>query len=102
MCRGGLVDERGKSGVVGPGHLGKLATAKRNDYSPQFPLRLMRKDFDLILSKSADLRVAMPATLAAAESNAVEAARSGEDDFSAVTRLMERLAEEDRLIPPAA
>jgi 3-hydroxyisobutyrate dehydrogenase-like beta-hydroxyacid dehydrogenase len=84
-----LFDTLGKTAVVAPAHLGKLATAKRNDYSPQFPIRLMRKDFDLILSKSAELGVEMPSTLAAAERNAVEAARGGEDDFSAVIRLME-------------
>src|SRR5258708_5346335 len=73
LSRDLLFDTLGKTAVVPPAHLGKLATAKRNDYSPQFPLRLMRKDFDLIPSNSAALRVAMPATLAAAESNAVEA-----------------------------
>jgi 3-hydroxyisobutyrate dehydrogenase-like beta-hydroxyacid dehydrogenase len=97
-----LFDTLGKTAVVAPAHLGKLATAKRNDYTPQFPLRLMRKDFDLILSKGAELSVEMPATLAAAERNAIEAVHGGEEDFSAVIRLMEQLAEEDRLLPPAA
>jgi 3-hydroxyisobutyrate dehydrogenase-like beta-hydroxyacid dehydrogenase len=48
-----LFDTLGKTAMVAAAHLGKMATAKRNDYAPQFPLRLMRKDFDLILSKSA-------------------------------------------------
>ena len=86
-----LFDTLGKTAVVAPAYLGKLATAKRNDYTPQFPLRLMRKDFDLILSKAAELRVEMPATRAAAERNAVEAVQGGEADFSAVIRLMEQL-----------
>ena len=87
-----LFDTLGKTAVVAPAHLGKLATAKRNEYTPQFPLRLMRKDFDLILSKSAELDVEMPATLAASECNA-EAVRGGEADFSAVIRLMEQKVE---------
>ena len=46
-----LFETLGKTAVVAPAHLGKLATAKRNDYTAQFPLRLMQKDFGLILSK---------------------------------------------------
>jgi 3-hydroxyisobutyrate dehydrogenase-like beta-hydroxyacid dehydrogenase len=95
LSRDLLFDTLGKTAVVAPAHLGKLATAKRNDYTAQFPLRLMWKDFDLILSKSAELRVEMPATLAAAERNAVETVRSGDEDFSAVIRLMEQLAARD-------
>jgi 3-hydroxyisobutyrate dehydrogenase-like beta-hydroxyacid dehydrogenase len=84
-----LFDTLGKTAVVAPAHLGKLATAKQNDYTPQFPLRLMRKDFGLILKKSAELGVEMPATLAAAQCNAAEADSGIEEDFSAVIRLME-------------
>jgi 3-hydroxyisobutyrate dehydrogenase-like beta-hydroxyacid dehydrogenase len=91
LPRDRLFDTLAKTAVVAPAHLGKLATAARNDYTPQFPLRLMRKDFDLILSKSDELDVEMPATLAAAQCNAIEAATGNEEDFSAVIRLMERL-----------
>jgi 3-hydroxyisobutyrate dehydrogenase-like beta-hydroxyacid dehydrogenase len=102
LSRDLLFDTLGKTAVIAPAHLGKLATAKRNDYTPQFPLRLMRKDFSLILSKAAELRVEMPATLAAAERNAAEAVRGGDEDFSAVIRLMKQSTEEDWLLPPAA
>jgi 3-hydroxyisobutyrate dehydrogenase-like beta-hydroxyacid dehydrogenase len=87
-----LFETLGKTAVVAPAHLGKLATAKQNDYRAQFPLRLMQKDFGLILSKAAELGVPMPATEAAAESNTAEAARGDEEDFSAVIRLMEQAA----------
>jgi 3-hydroxyisobutyrate dehydrogenase-like beta-hydroxyacid dehydrogenase len=89
-----LFDTLGRTAVVAPAYLGKLATAKRRDYSPQFPLRLMQKDFALILSNAAELMVEMPATRAAAECNAVEAADGREEDFSAVIRLMERRSTE--------
>ena len=102
LSRDLLFDTLGKTAVVAPAHLGKLATAKRNDYTAQFPLRLMRKDFDLILSKSVELGVEMPATHAAAGTNTAAAALSSEEDFSAVIRLMEQLTEKHRLIPPAA
>jgi 3-hydroxyisobutyrate dehydrogenase-like beta-hydroxyacid dehydrogenase len=87
-----LFETLGKTAVVAPAHLGKLASAKQNDYAAQFPLRLMQKDFGLILSKAAELGVLMPATEAAAECNIAESARGYEEDFSAVIRLMEEAA----------
>ena len=93
LSRNVLFDTLAKTAVIAPAHLGKLATAKQNDYTVQFPLRLMRKDFDLILSEAADLHVEMPATVAAGERNAAEAARGTEEDFSAVIRLMEELSD---------
>ena len=101
LSRDLLLDTLAKTAVVAPAHLGKLATAKRNDYTPQFPLRLMRKDFDLILSTAIDLRVEMPVTVAAREWNALQAARNGEEDFSAVISLMEELTQRRRLPPTA-
>ena len=70
-------------------HAGKLASARRDDYTPQFPVRLMRKDFGLILTEAARLGLSMPATEAAAAINSEEAASGGEEDFSAVVRRME-------------
>src|SRR5712692_150525 len=84
LSRDLLFDTLGKTAVVAPAHLGKLATAKQNDYRPQFPVRLMQKDFRLILSKAVELGVPMPATVAAAGNNTTEAARGDEEDFSAV------------------
>src|SRR5437899_5854857 len=101
LTRDLLFDTLGKTAVVAPAHRGKLATAKRNDYAPQFPLRLMRKDFDLILSTAVDLRVEMPVTVAAREWNALQAARNGEEDFSAVTSRMAALTQPRRLPPTA-
>src|SRR3989442_13400757 len=101
LSRDLLLDTLAKTAVVAPAHLGKLSTAKQNDYTAQFPLRLMRKDFDLILSKAAELRVEMPTTVAASERNAVEAARSEEEDFAAVIRPMERFTER-RSLPSTA
>ena len=44
-----LLDVLSKTAVVAPAHVGKLARVAINDYSPQFPLSLMNKDFGLIL-----------------------------------------------------
>jgi 3-hydroxyisobutyrate dehydrogenase-like beta-hydroxyacid dehydrogenase len=90
LTRDLLLDALAKTAVVAPAHAGKLANAKRNDYSPQFPIRLMSKDFDLILSAADKCGVSMPATEAAAAMNAAEASSGGEEDFSAVIRHMEQ------------
>ena len=67
--------------------------AAANDYSPQFAMRLMNKDFGLILKLAARATSApMPATAAAFQINTAEAAESSEEDFSAVIRLAESLA----------
>ena len=87
-----LFETLGKTAVVAPGHLGKLATAKQNDFRAQFPLRLMQKDCGLILWEANKLGLPMPATLAAAKSNVLEEDPDGEEDFSAVIRLMEQAA----------
>jgi 3-hydroxyisobutyrate dehydrogenase-like beta-hydroxyacid dehydrogenase len=86
------LDTLAKTAVVAPAHAGKLATAKKNDYTPQFPIRLMHKDFGLILAVAAPHGLSLPVTEAAAAINSVEAASGGEEDFSAVIRRMEQQA----------
>ena len=78
--------------MIAPAHVGKLAAVAINDYRPQFPLRLMHKDFQLILRASAQEHVFMPATVAAFRVNSDELAHNGEEDFSAVLRRMEEVA----------
>jgi 3-hydroxyisobutyrate dehydrogenase-like beta-hydroxyacid dehydrogenase len=87
-----LLEVLSKTAVVAPAHLGKLARAAVNDYSPQFPLRLMNKDFELILKTAAKEHVSMPATEAAFYVNAEELSGNNEKDFSAVLRRMEEAA----------
>jgi 3-hydroxyisobutyrate dehydrogenase-like beta-hydroxyacid dehydrogenase len=84
-----------QTAVVPPALVGKLETVSRNDYSPQFPLRLMNKDFRLILEAAAATWVPLPATAAAFQVNIAESANETEEDFSAVIRQMERLAHSD-------
>jgi 3-hydroxyisobutyrate dehydrogenase-like beta-hydroxyacid dehydrogenase len=97
-----IFDVLAKTAVIAPAHAGKLATAKVHDYTPQFPLRLMRKDFGLVLAAAEQLGVPMPTTEAAAAINAREAASAGDEDFSAVIRRMAKAAEEKCVMPPAA
>jgi 3-hydroxyisobutyrate dehydrogenase-like beta-hydroxyacid dehydrogenase len=85
-----LFDTLARTAVVAPAHAGKLVSGKSSDFAPQFPIRLMQKDFALVLGEAARLKLWMPATEAAAAINAAEAASGREEDFSAVIRLMEQ------------
>jgi len=89
LPREALFETLAKTAVIAPALAGKLATARQNDYAPQFPVRLMSKDFGLILAEAAHLDVSMPATERAAAVSSAEAASGGEEDFSAVIRRME-------------
>jgi 3-hydroxyisobutyrate dehydrogenase-like beta-hydroxyacid dehydrogenase len=87
-----LLEVLSHTALIAPAHMGKLARVATNDYSPQFPLRLMNKDFQLILKAAAQVHVSMPVTEAAFRVNADQLASGGDDDFSAVLRRMEEVA----------
>jgi 3-hydroxyisobutyrate dehydrogenase-like beta-hydroxyacid dehydrogenase len=92
LDRNRLLNVLSETAVVAPAHVGKLQRAMKSDYSPQFPLRLMNKDFGLILNLAAAVGVRMPATGAAFEVNARQSEQGQEQDFSAVILQMEKQA----------
>ena len=92
LDRNRLLNVLSETAVVAPAHVGKLERAIRSDYSPQFPIRLMNKDFGLILNLAAAVGARMPAAGAAFEINARQADEGTEQDFSAVILQMEKRA----------
>jgi 3-hydroxyisobutyrate dehydrogenase-like beta-hydroxyacid dehydrogenase len=92
LDRNRLLDVLSQTAVVAPAHMGKLQRAMKSDYSPQFPIRLMNKDFGLILDLAATLGAQMPAAGAAFEINARQSDEGAEQDFSAVILQMEKRA----------
>ncbi len=90
LDRNRLLNVLSETAVVAPAHVGKLERAMKGDYSPQFPIRLMNKDFGLILSLAAAVGARMPATGAAFEVNARQSDEGAEQDFSAVILQMEK------------
>jgi 3-hydroxyisobutyrate dehydrogenase-like beta-hydroxyacid dehydrogenase len=96
LQRGRLLEVVGATAVVSPSQKSKLDNVLRDSYPPAFPLRLMAKDFRLILDTAASLGAAMPATAVAQQVGAEELARQlaagFEEDFSSVVRAMERMA----------
>ncbi|HET8925329.1 MAG TPA: NAD(P)-dependent oxidoreductase [Candidatus Acidoferrum sp.] len=85
-----------QTAVIAPAHIGKFERAINGDFTPQFPLRLMNKDFGLILSLAAVVGARVPATDAAFEVNARRLDEGKEEDFSAVILQMEK---QDHLVP---
>lgn len=79
-----------QTAVVAPAHAGKFQRAMNGDFSPQFPLRLMNKDFGLILNLAVAVGARIPATEAAFEVNARQLDEGKEEDFSAVILQMEK------------
>jgi 3-hydroxyisobutyrate dehydrogenase-like beta-hydroxyacid dehydrogenase len=90
LDRNRLLDVLSQTAVVAPAHVGKLERAKNGEYSPQFPLRLMNKDFGLILRLAAAVGAQLPATEAAFEVNEKQSEEGNEQDFSAVILQMEK------------
>jgi len=86
LDRGILLDVLSQTAVIAAAHLGKLGRAALNDYSPQFPLRLMNKDFRLILDLARAENVHMPAAEAAFQVNNSLLPSDGDKDFSAIMR----------------
>jgi 3-hydroxyisobutyrate dehydrogenase-like beta-hydroxyacid dehydrogenase len=60
-----LLNVLAQTAVVAPAQQNKLVRAAAKDYSPQFPMALMNKDFRLVMEQAAATGVPMPATAAA-------------------------------------
>jgi 3-hydroxyisobutyrate dehydrogenase-like beta-hydroxyacid dehydrogenase len=79
--------------VVPPAHLGKLARVEHDDYSPQFGVGLMNKDFRLILDAARSSNLTLPATTAAFEVNSAAFEEDPGADLSSVIRQMGKFVE---------
>lgn len=97
LNRSVLLDVLSQTAVVAAAHLGKLGRAAADDFSPQFPLRLMNKDFRLILELARSEDARMPAAEAAFQVNNSALHNDGDKDFSIVMRHMEMRDEESRV-----
>jgi 3-hydroxyisobutyrate dehydrogenase-like beta-hydroxyacid dehydrogenase len=80
-----LLDVLAKTTVIPPAFLGKFKKIKDNDYSPEFPLRLMSKDMDLVMATAKELGAHLPAAKVAQAELASNLASSGDLDLSAIT-----------------
>jgi len=92
LARGNLLDVLSKTLVVAPAQRDKLLRVAVNDFSAQFAVTLMNKDFHLIMDRAAALCVPMPAAAAAYQMNIARAARYPDQDYSSVIVQMRELA----------
>lgn len=90
LARQRLLNVLAQTAVIPPAHKGKLAKAEQNDYSPQFGVGLMNKDFRLILEIAKALDLRLPATTAAYEVNSAAMEADPASDISSVIRQMEK------------
>jgi 3-hydroxyisobutyrate dehydrogenase-like beta-hydroxyacid dehydrogenase len=81
-----VLDVLSKSAVVPPALVGKFQKIRDNDYSPQFPLRLMSKDMDLVMEAASIAGASLPAAGVAQLLLASARGSIGDLDLSAITQ----------------
>ena len=80
-----LLDVLSKTAVVAPAMAGKFRKIKEGDYSPEFPLRLMSKDMDLVMNAAKASGADLPAAAVAQSVLASNVSTNGNLDLSAIT-----------------
>ena len=80
-----LLDVLSKTTVIPPAFGGKIQKIKSNDYSPEFPLRLMSKDMNLVMEAAKTSGADLPAARVAQSVLASNLSLSGDQDLSAIT-----------------
>jgi 3-hydroxyisobutyrate dehydrogenase-like beta-hydroxyacid dehydrogenase len=80
-----LLSVLSKTAVIPPAHAGKFKKLRAGDYSPQFPLKHMSKDLNLVMAAAANSHAKLPLASAAQQVFAANVASSGDLDLSAIT-----------------
>jgi 3-hydroxyisobutyrate dehydrogenase len=80
-----LLDVLSKTAVVAPAMAGKIRKIKEKDYSPEFPLRLMSKDMNLVMDAAEKSGADLPAASVARSVLASNVSTSGDLDLAAIT-----------------
>jgi 3-hydroxyisobutyrate dehydrogenase-like beta-hydroxyacid dehydrogenase len=80
-----LLDVLSKTAVMPPAFVGKLKKIKDGDYSPEFPLRLMSKDMDLVMNAAKAAGADLPAASVVRSVLAANVRERGDLDVAAIT-----------------
>ena len=80
-----LLDVLSKTTVIPPAFVGKIRKIKDNDYSTEFPLRLMSKDMNLVIEAAKTAGADVPAARVAQSVLAANLFSNGDQDLSAIT-----------------
>jgi 3-hydroxyisobutyrate dehydrogenase-like beta-hydroxyacid dehydrogenase len=95
-----LLDVLSKTAVMPPALVGKLKKIETDDYSPQFPLRLMSKDMDLIMETARAVGADLPAGCAAKSVLDANLKPSGDLDLSAIAPFVFHRPSEQSTLKP--
>jgi 3-hydroxyisobutyrate dehydrogenase len=85
LDRAVLLDVLSKTAVIPPALVGKFKKIESEDYSPQFPLRLMSKDMNLIVETARAVGADLPAACATKSVLDANVEAKGDLDLSAIT-----------------
>ena len=77
-----------KTAVIAPAMAGKIAKIKEGDYSPEFPLRLMSKDMDLVMDAARESGADLPAASIAQSVLASSVRAIGDLDIAAIAPIV--------------
>ena len=80
-----MLDVLSKTAVVPAAFVGKFEKIKNGDYSPEFPLRLMSKDMDLVMNAARSSGAVLPAATVAQSVLASNISANGDLDLAAIT-----------------
>ena len=80
-----LLDVLSKTTVIPPAFMGKFQKIRNGDYSPEFPLRLMSKDMDLVMDAARAAGANLPAATVAQSVLASNVSAHGDLDLAAIT-----------------
>ena len=80
-----LLDVLSKTAVIPPAFVGKFQKIRNGDYSPEFPLRLMSKDMDLVMDAARISGADLPAAIVAQSVLASNVTAHGDLDLAAIT-----------------
>jgi len=80
-----VLDVLASTAVIPPAFVGKFQKIKNGDYSPEFPLRLMSKDMDLVMAAARSSGAVLPAAAAAQSVLTANISANGDLDLAAIT-----------------
>ncbi len=90
LDRDTLLSVLSKTAVIGPAFVGKFEKIRTEDYSPQFPLRLMNKDLGLVLKAAEGEKLSLPAAEAAYVVTQEVVSDKGDMDLSVISTLYDK------------
>jgi 3-hydroxyisobutyrate dehydrogenase len=88
LDRNVLLDVLSRTTLIPPALAGKIQKIRDRDYSPQFPLRLMSKDMDLVMEAAGTSGAVLPAAAVVQSVLASSLSDNGDLDLAAIAQVV--------------